>query len=735
MPTPDERYAANMQHLHSRDPHMAAQLAALPLTNLQLFPSASGALTGAIWDVRQQGWVSLTAPDDPVAEAVRDAEQLYHAAARVHFLAGFGLGYFSAAFVAKMQPWQRMAIVETVPQLFKAALYCIDLEPFLTRNIHFILGDNAHQAIEQWFLSFSIEDKLAMGALMRGGYTAAFQRAEHDALNEYTAEFVRYHLIGLATWEQFGPDIGRNDLANLPEFFTVPGYNRLKDIWQGKPAVCIAAGPSLRKNLHFLCDPIFRSRVCVITVGTCYALLKALGITPDIVTTIDFQRLNWTDQFQHIPLEADVPLVYLHSTYCQTVRRWPGPRFVAVSGSDTTEYLRQYLLEEKAGAERTQTVAHLNLLVAYMIGANPIILLGQDLAHTETEHHAIGARAQDSTVAEAQESYFQVPGYDGQSVWTRHSYASMRTVFQQLIASRPQQKVINCTEGGVSIAGAPNMPLQEMVEEIALLHVPAGPTVREQAQQIARTYVPHYKHDELDAHLQQMTAHAEVIAQWCADMQTLGVRYDAATTEEERLTIAQEVLATEPRLNAYRPATSLYCIRSFPSVRLMAEIPLDAQGHLRQGDDLIHYNMQRMRTLAELFAPLHAGIVRDLRLARRRLAGMTLEQSDAQWHRLVALQCYETVQQLLTTTAIQYGWKPQDITLAATVTAAQQRYETALALTQYTQGTSRKVARWRQRQQAFAATVPALQQAYLPLSQKDDDHAEACVPEAPEYCP
>lgn len=716
MPTPDERYAANLHFLQQRDPHLAAQLAALPLTNLQLFPAASGALTGAIWDVHLQGWVPLTVQDDPLAEAHRDAAAMYQPAVRVHFLAGFGLGYFTEAFIARMQPWQRLAVVETIPQLFKAALYAIDLAPMIAKNVHFIIGDAVRPAIEQWFLSFQVEDKLAIGPLMRGGYTSVFHKADYDALTEYAAEFVRYHLIGLATWEQFGPDIGRNDLDNLPEFFALPGYNRLAGIWQDKPAVCIAAGPSLRKNLHLLCDPAFRSRVCVITVGTCYALLAALGITPDIVTTIDFQRLNWTDQFQHVPLDDDVPLVYLHSTYCQTVRRWPGPRFLAVSGSDTTAFLQQFLLDEKAGAERTQTVAHLSLLVAYTIGANPILLLGQDLAHTDTEHHAVGARAQDSTVSQAQDSYFQVPGYDGQPVWTRHSYASMRTVFQQLIASKPQQKVINCTEGGMPLDGAPNRPLRELVEEISLLTVPSGPTVHEQAAQIAAAYAPHYKHDSLFEHMEQLTTHTATIAQWCRDMATWGAAYDAATDDAERVTLRQQILASETVLHGYRPAMSLYCIRSFASVRLMADIPLDAQGHLRQGDDLAEYNVQRMRQLAALFTPLITGVQHDVHLAMRRLEMMLHDHSEAQWQRMVALQCYATAQQVLASTAVQYGWRPEEIALAAQIAAARQQYTTALALALYMRTTPKKVARWQRREADFAATCGRLQQAYLSQS-------------------
>ena len=146
----------------------------------------------------------------------------------------------------------------------------------------------------------------------------------------------------------------------------------MQGLWEGKPAVCVAAGPSLQKNLALLMEPALRDKVAVLTAGTVYAVLDKLGIQPDLVTTIDFQYLNWTDQFRRVPLDTAPPLVYLHSTHPSTVRRWPGARFVGLNASDTTAWMQQYA-EPKPYAAQVQTVAHLNVVVAALLGANPII--------------------------------------------------------------------------------------------------------------------------------------------------------------------------------------------------------------------------------------------------------------------------------------------------------------------------------------------------------------------------
>ena len=190
----------------------------------------------------------------------------------------------------------------------------------------------------------------------------------------------------------------------------------------------------------------------------------SLGIKPDFVTTIDFQRLNYTDQFSDYQLPTDVPLIYLHSTYPETVKRWPGPKFVATNDSEIVQWVRNIYKQEKGSASMSQTVAHLNVFLALTLGANPIILIGQDLSMPIDEHHAVGAMAQDTAPKDAPESYYDAPDIYGNTVHVRHSFASMAVVFERIFSLNQQAKFINCTEGGVSLKGAENKALSEMLE-------------------------------------------------------------------------------------------------------------------------------------------------------------------------------------------------------------------------------------------------------------------------------
>jgi len=626
-------YQRNLALVGTVSPPLAAQLDALPLTNL-LCPMQppDTPLVGCLWDVVTQQWVPLCNMQDPWGEARVDAEALYTPQTRRLVLCGAGLGYLAVELAKRLKPYQRLGLFEIDPVCFKAAMHAVDLAPLMTpqARVDTFLGATP-QAVQQWMLGFQTDEKFTAAQVVRGGYTRLVNAPAYDALTHAVSEMTRYHLVGLATWNQFGRHISESDLGNLPEYCVTPGLQELKDQWQGRPAVCIAAGPSLVKNLALLLDPAVRPQLGVLTVGTTYALLRALGLTPDLVTTIDFQRLNWTDQFWRVPLDDAPPLVYLHSTYPTTVRRWPGARFVALNSSDLTGWLRQFC-EPKVDAGKVQTVAHLNLVTAYLLGADPILLLGQDLAMPPAQHHALGARVQDRSPAENPEAHLELAGFDGQPVWSRHSFLSMRLVFEQLIAAHPGPRVWNCTEGGVAIAGAPNRPLREVLAEVrrtAHGRAPVGraDSLRQRAEAVARAYTPQVRWQALRRGLAQaqtdLSALQEQATAWLAahDAYRRAVTQapDAPDTAAQRRAL---LLQGGGALSQQSLAWALIAVRRFSIIERCAQLPPgdDAPQTDKDADQL-----ERFQVGAQASAEDTPALRRLLRHTARRLA--TLRRS------------------------------------------------------------------------------------------------------------
>lgn len=735
--TADERYAANM-HLLRNNPNptlhsMPEQLAQMPLTNLHLLPSDDGALYGQAWDCITQQWVALCNPHTPLAEAEVDAGNLYTPNAKVFCLIGLGMGYFAVALAKRLKPYQRLVIWDLDPCMYKAMLHAVDCTPFFDgqHRVDLIVGDAILQNVEPWWLGLEAAEKLHILPPLRAGYTAQYHAKAYDALLEKTADMMRFHAVGLATWKAFGGCIGDNDLLNMPEYFQTPGYEHIGGLWKDKPAVCIAAGPSLQKNLRYLLPEDLRSKIALITAGTTYALTQGMGLQPDIVTTIDFQRLNWTDQFQYVPLDADCALVYLHSTYPQTVRRWPGPKFVAENSSDTVNWIRQYG-DGKKSASQVQTVAHLNLLVALELGANPIILLGQDLSMPADAHHATGARAQDQSPNEAPiEAFVEMTGYDGKPVKTRHSFLSMKTVFERIIIEHPETTFLNCTEGGLALAGARNIPL---VDALALIHTEApAQSLRSRLAQSFHTYKPKIL-ETLPADFRRLQGQVEDLAQFSRDVLRLAhfpqmplkdheyracLSSDIATTQETQASlwiqnVGADILAHEQALKDRQTAFGLFAIRHFGLLELLSAIPPDIGEHPSL-EAQQRVNCDRLIAVARMIDELLPTVQYLLRTVGRRLDDMFTEglpTSPRQIQRLCAKQQYSMALRALSQDT---GWDYILWTrLRAHLLYHTQQYTAACALWGQRDDACAKIARMRRHLARDAAAARRAIPAYFP---------------------
>ena len=658
-PTTDqERYRENMKLIASRSQETADQLESHIMIGLQLTPTASGRTTGIVWDVTNQAWVQLSDMTDPVAEAKRDADAMYTPDSKIFILIGSGMGYLVEEMSLRLRAHQRMAVFERSPTIFKAALHACDLRATLgDKRVDVFIGENVIPQMEQWFLGFQSHEKFHIAPPIRCGYTANYDAAFYESLTNKSVDMLRYHAVGLATWAQFGSAIGDNDIDNMPEYFTSPGLNNLKSAWEGKPAICVAAGPSLRKNLKLLLDPEVRNRVCVLAVGTVYGLLRSMGIVPDVVTSIDFQRLNWTDQFRLFPQDRRSALVYLHSVYPQIPRRWPGPRFVARNSSDTTEWLVGYD-EPKMTAGQVQTVAHLNVVAAIEMGCSPIILMGQDLSMPPTEHHAPGAMAQDTTPEEAPDACVNADDIYGKPVQTRHSFLSMRTVFSKMFLDNPQHQFINCTEGGIHIDGSTDMKLSDVSSQII---AGMGKVDKSASEVIAGVY-DNYK---VEAKLERFITDVELImssletlrekGSLCVDID-MNDFYDLNARK-----IAGERLAEFEALANSSPITmSMICVRRYDIVQALSAIEPNGEGVTEA--DVLKFRMQRTINIAKVVRDEYAPLYRNLRTMIHRVKdineiinGTPGLPSHDELKRLLARQSYFSVESHLNSMIQEYG--------------------------------------------------------------------------------
>jgi hypothetical protein len=235
-----------------------------------------------------------------------------------------------------------------------------------------------------------------------------------------------------------------------------------KDLYKNKPVLIVATGPSLNKQLDTLQK--YKDHFIMIAVDAAVPILKKYGIVPQYVVSIDPKKRPY---WQHN--ELDPSTTFLIELGCCPDVAWSSNHNYLVTSCHQDVYrLMNALGVHVPLMKNGGSVATSAFNFAHFTGANPIVMIGQDLAWTGGKDHAEGYVSQYSQdILNARyERGFEVEGYDGNPVKTEKQLLGYKTWFEERIKNMPETMVINSTEGGAKINGAVQIPFESVCKEI-----------------------------------------------------------------------------------------------------------------------------------------------------------------------------------------------------------------------------------------------------------------------------
>ena len=185
-------------------------------------------------------------------------------------------------------------------------------------------------------------------------------------------------------------DVTRNNLAqNTPYYIGCPGVNELENRFKGYPAIIVAAGPSLKKNIEKL--KTLQGKAVIIAVATIYKALLANGIIPDFVCCLDYHEISH-EYFSDIDNNKSALVIDPKVTW-KVPATFKGKVFVSQDGNI------DILMNAKHGLKKSLSqgscVAHLCFYLADFLGCDPVILVGQDYAFERGATHFPGTPIHD----------------------------------------------------------------------------------------------------------------------------------------------------------------------------------------------------------------------------------------------------------------------------------------------------------------------------------------------------
>lgn len=398
---------------------------------------------------------------NPLGEAINFAKKHYLARA-THVLVGYGKGYLVDALIEKFQNNEKLIVVDP---LISEGLLSVKNEHKKHKQIIFF--DCNYINDFSYFLK-SVEQRK-----FQTEYNVIPAVNYKNIIPETLVEIVKQvkqtqysTMSDIATVTQHTDHWQNNMLRNMLYIEKDMSLHELKNS-VSQPIVIASGGPSLTKQLPLLKK--YRDNVVLVAAGSTINSLLDEDISPDFVVSIDGTEGN-EKHFEQLNFK-DAKLVYCFTNHHTVREKFEQPGYLFLLKSE--RYLNNILKAEFGCTypilNGGGTVAHYCLSFARFISNGPVAIIGQDLAFTNNETHAVNNLYYEKISMEnIPDNYLYVEDYYGDRVLTNSMFFDMKQDFEKLVTLLERADMIfNCTEGGANINGMNKMAFGDFLQQNA----------------------------------------------------------------------------------------------------------------------------------------------------------------------------------------------------------------------------------------------------------------------------
>ncbi len=453
----------NIRELARRQPLLAKRIAAFVPEDAQGIKTehaTSGMVVSALPDIR------FLEPNAAPRETARIVDP-------VVCLKGVGIGVYLAAVLAALPRNVRFVVaIEPYPPIAAVLLQRIPIYRLVAgRDVVFVIFDDVElvdEAVKAAFGTKGFYVGEAFVSLAHSGESESAPARIEALVTAFRKSLA--HNIALLGNSAEDSLLGLRQMAlTSPWTMYAHSFEALRAGFAGRPAVVVAAGPSLDRNLHHLRGRT--DRFLVIAVDTALRKLLKEGIVPHIVCALERGIEVYEYHFRSLldekrPELSSVVLVMQSVCVPRIAGRWPGP--VVIVGKKDIVLDREVVGGILGGrvVPSGSSVAHMGLGIAWAIGAGEVALIGQDLAFEPGgRSHASGTaweRGGNETKIPKKDRLL-VPAIDGGTVETTRTWKYFIDTFERMILEL-RMPVFDCTEGGAFIPGTVVRPFVEYLE-------------------------------------------------------------------------------------------------------------------------------------------------------------------------------------------------------------------------------------------------------------------------------
>jgi len=314
----------------------------------------------------------------PKAEAQKLFSQL-SPNAPIYFIGGLGMGYLLEYIIENTTTL--CIIYEPKSIIFETLL---EIRP----EIQQLLSSSRVIFIQELddFSNYCQQEKLLdIGFIIHQQYYELFTR-EFNTIKEILTSSIRKKEVGNATLIRFSKTWSKNIFRNIHNYFLCQKLKEYQNYADKQAAIIIGAGPSLEDSLSYLRDK--KDYAYLIACDTALPILDKANIPIDFVITVDPQNQNafylrYVKNKNH-KLIADI------SVHSSTFEGYDSKNIILMDSHFPFYRYFQKFWGECHKLLSGGSVSTTAFDFARFIQADPIIMVGQDLAFTKKKNHSTG---------------------------------------------------------------------------------------------------------------------------------------------------------------------------------------------------------------------------------------------------------------------------------------------------------------------------------------------------------
>lgn len=383
---------------------------------------------------------------------------------------GAGLGYFLES-VLQHAKVKQIIYYEPDANIFNQLVRLRDIRSMLSdRRIKMVaVGGNEYVNVElAHFIATRMSGDLSVIA------APIYYKLHGDELRQLKEQIhagVIKEATNQQTHEMFNKQWLQNILFNLPYTIKYPSLHFLKRHWNGMKAIIVGSGPSLEHDVHYLNS--VKGKCFIIAAGSSVQALQHFGIEPDLVIAMDGGIANYR-VFERIDTALS-PMLFINQIHHKILDIYNSQMMFARFEDDPVS---SYILPDVHTVpcfRPTASVTGTALQVAAYMGADEIILMGQDLSYPNNQLYSPGVHhlteyMKQYSLNRANEWVTNVDG--GVNLST-----AIMTIIRQNIEMNIKAlsiegiKVINTSKGGAIIEGTEWMAMEELLPQLEQLSI------------------------------------------------------------------------------------------------------------------------------------------------------------------------------------------------------------------------------------------------------------------------